>query len=199
MMSRKTSLQRKTNETEIRLEFALGSCSVKSQISTGIPFMDHILDAFARHGRFALELTCAGDLHVDAHHTMEDLGLALGQACKDALGDKRGITRFGAACIPLDEALARVVIDLSGRPHLGWRVQLPEWQAGGISARLYREFFQALVNTAGMTMHIDLLQGEENHHALEAIFKAFGKALRQAVDIDPSLENQIPSTKGSLD
>ena len=198
-MNRKVSLQRKTKETAINLELGLGPCSAKNSISTGIPFMDHMLDAFARHGRFAINIACTGDLHIDAHHTMEDMGLALGQACKEALGDKRGITRFGAACIPLDEALARVVIDLSGRPHLGWRVQLPEWQAGGISARLYREFFQAMVNTAGITMHVDLLQGEENHHALEAIFKAFGRALRQAVDFDQNLENQIPSTKGSLD
>ena len=198
-MSRKVSLERKTNETDIRLEFDLGPCSVKSQISTGVPFMDHMLDSFARHGRFSLDLSCAGDLHIDAHHTLEDLGLALGQACKNALGDKRGITRFGMACVPLDESLARVVIDLSGRPYLGWRAQMPESKAGGVSSRLYREFFQALVNTAGMTLHIDLLECEENHHGLEAIFKAFGKALRLAVDFDPSLDNQIPSTKGSLD
>ena len=197
-MDRKATIERKTNETDIHLEFGLEPCCVKNQIQSGVPFMDHMLDAFARHGRFSLKLTCTGDLEVDAHHTLEDLGLALGQACKAALGDKRGITRFGMACIPLDEALARVAIDLSGRPHLGWRVQLPEWQAGGVSSRLYHEFFQALVNTSGMTLHIDLLCCEENHHGLEAIFKAFGKALRQAVDPDPTLNDQVPSTKGVL-
>lgn len=197
-MNRTASIERKTNETDIRLEFGLEPYCGKNQLDSGVPFMDHMLDAFARHGRFSLHLTCKGDLEVDAHHTLEDLGLALGQACKVALGDKRGITRFGAAYVPLDEALARVVIDLSGRPYLAWRGQLPEWQAGGISARLYHEFFQALVNSSGMTLHIDLLFCEENHHGLEAIFKAFGKALRQAVNPDPTLNEQIPSTKGVL-
>jgi len=178
---------------------SLGLNAGQCTISTGVPFMDHMLDAFSRHGKFALSVQENGDLAVDAHHTLEDLGLALGQVLKQALGDKRGITRFGMATVPLDESLARVVIDLSGRPYLAWRAEFPEALAGGINIRLYREFFQALVNTSGMTLHVDLLACEEDHHGLEAIFKAFGRALHQAVSIDPESNNQVPSTKGILE
>ena len=158
-----------------------------------------MLDATFRHGRISLQLKAEGDLQIDPHHTMEDIGLALGQAMKVALGDKRGITRFADATVPLDEALARVVIDLSGRPHLSWRCDFPEAAAGGISHKLFHEFFQALVNTAGMTLHVDLIAGDENHHCLEAIFKAFGRALRNAVAIDNALQGETPSTKGVLE
>lgn len=198
-MQRQATLKRETRETSIEIALDLAVSTAESRIDTGIPFMDHMLAAFARHGKFTLQLTARGDLDIDAHHTMEDLGLALGQACKTALGDKRGITRFGAALIPLDEALARVVIDLSGRPCLAWRCAFPESRAGGIAVRLFREFFQAWVNASGTTLHVDLLSCEENHHGLEAIFKAFGRAFRQAVAPDPDGAGQIPSTKGVLE
>jgi len=198
-MDRLATIERKTKETEIFLSLGLDQCPEDNKIDSGVPFMDHMLDAFSRHGRFSLSVQVKGDLEVDDHHTLEDLGLALGQALKNALGNKRGITRFGMACVPLDETLARVVIDLSGRPHLSWRANFPETAVGGTSVRLYREFFQAMVNTSGMTLHVDLLACEENHHGMEAIFKSFGRALRQAVTIDPALNGEIPSTKGMLE
>ena len=195
---REASVSRETKETVISLKLNLDG-SGKTDIRTGVGFFDHMLDAMARHGHFSLKINATGDLEIDPHHTMEDIGLALGQAFKNALGDKRGITRFGSAAIPLDEALARVVIDLSGRPFLAWRCNFPEAMAGGISHRLFHEFFQALANTAGMTLHVDLLAGDENHHCLEAIFKAFGRAIRMAVAIDPALADELPSTKGVLE
>jgi len=198
MDNRKATLERNTKETQIRLALALDVKGQASDISTGLPFFDHMLNAFARHGHFALVLQVKGDLEVDAHHTMEDVGLALGQALKESLGDKRGITRFGSALVPLDESLARMVIDLSGRPFLGWRTAFPQETAGGVSVRMFHEFFQGLVNAAGMTLHADLLFCEENHHGLEAMFKAFGRALRQAVDFDPCVGDAVPSTKGIL-
>ncbi|NLZ63899.1 MAG: imidazoleglycerol-phosphate dehydratase HisB [Lentisphaerae bacterium] len=197
-MEKTVKITRKTKETSISVEFGLGPYCGENVIASGVPFFDHMLAAFARHGRFYLNLQCTGDLQVDAHHTMEDIGLALGQAGKNALGDKRGITRFGAAAVPLDESLARVVVDLSGRPYLAWRAIFPEDLVAGISCRLFREFFQAWVNTSGTTLHVDLLFCEENHHGLEAIFKSFGRALRQAVTPDPTLGEEIPSTKGIL-
>lgn len=198
-MERQAKLKRETRETCIEIELDLAVNTAENRISTGIPFMDHMLTAFAQHGKFALHIAAQGDLDIDAHHTMEDLGLALGQAGKTALGDKRGITRFGTALIPLDEALARVVIDLSGRPCLSWRCAFPESRAGGVAIRLFREFFQAWVNASGVTLHVDLISCEENHHGLEAIFKAFGRAYRQAVALDPDGAMQIPSTKGILE
>lgn len=198
-MQRNATIERNTKETQISLSLGLQLYSAENKISSGLPFMDHMLEAFARHGKFKLELSCQGDLQVDAHHTMEDLGLALGQACRQALGDKRGITRFGECTLPMDGSLARAVIDLSGRPCLVWKAELPEWQAGGISVSLFREFFQALVNSAAITLHIDLLRCDETHHGLEAVFKAFARALRMAVNPDPALEGQIPSTKGLLE
>ena len=197
-MKRKATITRDTRETQIRLALDLDGAPDGNKIATGVPFMDHMLDAAMRHGHFAFGVTAHGDLEIDAHHTLEDLGIAFGQALKEALGDKRGVTRFGAAAVPLDEALARVVLDLSGRPYLAWRCDFPEAQAGGLNVRLFHEFFQGLVNSAGMTLHVDLLAGDEDHHCLEAIFKAFGRALRQAAAIDPALAGAIPSTKGTL-
>ena len=195
-MDRQANIARKTAETDISVALNLDQ-RTDTAIATGIGFFDHMLTAFSRHGEFGLTLSCKGDLEVDAHHSMEDIGLALGAALKEALGDKRGITRFGFFLAPLDESLARVVIDLSGRPHLSWRCEFPETNAGGVSCRLHREFFQALVNTSGMTLHVDLLACEESHHGLEAIYKAFARALRVAVAKDGT-SNDIPSTKGVL-
>ncbi len=197
-MEKTVKVIRTTQETDIKVEFGLGPYWGENKISSGVFFFDHMLQAFARHGRFRLDLQCVGDLQIDAHHTLEDIGLAFGQACRDALGDKGGRTRFGAAAVPLDESLARVVIDLSGRPHLAWRASFPEDLVAGISCRLFREFFQAWVNRSGTTLHIDLWFCEENHHGLEAIFKSFGRALRQAVTLDSTLGEAIPSTKGTL-
>lgn len=195
---RQATVKRSTRETDIRLQLLLDGVSEEAEISSGIAFFDHMLQAFSCHGAFGLHLAATGDLAVDAHHSMEDIGLALGQTLKEALGDKRGITRFGSSLLPMDESLARVVLDLSGRPHLSWRVELPENMVGGVSARLFREFFQALVNTAGMTLHIDLLACEEPHHGMEAIFKAFGRALSQAVARKDGC-TAVLSTKGVLD
>ncbi len=193
---RRAKVCRTTKETDIALTLGLDGAG-RGGVRTGVPFMDHMLTAFAKHGHFTLDVKARGDLEIDAHHTLEDLGLVLGQALKEALGNKAGITRFGGACVPMDEALARVVLDLSGRPFLAWRVKLPPGQAGGVDGRLFREFFQALVNTAGITLHLDLEAGEEIHHCLEALFKAFGRALAQAVAADPRVAG-VPSTKGSL-
>ncbi len=195
MTMRKSEKKRTTAETSVRVSVNLDGKG-ESKIETGVGFFDHMLTAFACHGGFNLSLQVQGDLEVDAHHTMEDVGLALGQALKNALGDKRGITRFGSSYIPMDESLARVVMDLSGRPHLSWRVSLPEQTVGGVSARLFHEFFQSVANTAGLTLHVDLLACEENHHGLEAIFKAFGRALAQAVAVNGKA---VMSTKGVLE
>ena len=194
---RNATSERRTQETDITVELALDG-EGRAKVDTGLPFMDHMLTAFARHGRFDLTVAATGDLDVDAHHTMEDLGLVLGQAIADALGDKVAICRFGAALIPMDEALARVVVDLSGRPWLSYRFRPSAAVAGGIQVRLFREFFQALVGNARLTLHVDLLAGEEIHHSLEAVFKAFGRALRQATGLDPDGVG-VPSTKGLLD
>lgn len=195
-MERHARIERNTSETQIAVELDLDG-SKRLEIASGIGFFDHMLNAFGRHGNFGLSLSCKGDLWIDAHHSMEDTGLALGMALKAALGDKRGITRFGFFYAPLDESLARVVIDLSGRPHLSWRCEFPEAEAGGVSVRLHKEFFQALVNEAGMTLHVDLLACGESHHGLEAIYKAFGRALRMAVSAG-ARPDEIPSTKGVL-
>ncbi len=196
-MSRKASIQRNTSETRIRLDLELdgeGSCQSK----TGLPFVDHMLDLFARHGYFNLQVEAVGDLEVDAHHTMEDLGIVLGQAIRQAVGDKVGIRRYGAFLVPMDETLARTVVDLSGRPAMVYEAPLPVgYMLSGIDVRLFREFFQALVNNAGMNLHIDVLRGEDVHHMIEAIFKSFARALDQAIQADPR-ETGVPSTKGSL-
>lgn len=191
-------MKRTTRETDIRIELLLDGAAGEPEIQSGVPFFDHMLHAFSCHGGLGLRLVVKGDLEVDAHHTMEDVGLALGQTLKEALGDKRGITRFGASFVPMDESLARVVLDLSGRPHLSWRVSLPEANVGGVSGRLFREFFQALANSSGLTLHVDLLACEESHHGMEAIFKAFGRALAQAVARKTG-STAVPSTKGVLE
>lgn len=197
-MSRTATINRKTKETAIDIQLDLDGAPAENVISTGLPFFDHMLNAMAKHGNFALKLQAVGDLEIDPHHTIEDTGLALGQAFNQALSDKRGISRFAEATVPLDEALARAVVDLSGRPHLSWRCQFPEASAGGISRQLFHEFFQAFVNTAAVTVHIDLIAGDENHHCIEAIFKAFGRSMRSAAAIDPALAGALPSTKGVL-
>jgi imidazoleglycerol-phosphate dehydratase len=194
---RSATVTRKTRETEIHLTLSLDG-SGKSAIATGIPFMDHMLELFSRHGLFDLEVAAKGDLDVDAHHTMEDLGLVLGQALREALGDKTGIRRYGWCALPMDEALALVSLDLSGRPCLVYAVPAPAVRVKDIDTRLFQEFFQALVNQAGMTLHLRLLSGEEVHHVIEAVFKGFAKALDQAVSADPRTVGTIPSTKGIL-
>ena len=195
-MGRRSEIERVTSETQVSVTLDLDERS-GVKVETGIGFFNHMLNALARHGGLGLSLTCKGDLWIDAHHSMEDTGLALGQALREALGDKRGISRFGFFYAPLDESLARTVIDLSGRPHLSWRCAFPEAEAGGVSVRLHHEFFQALANAAGMTLHVDLLSCEESHHGLEAIYKSFGRALRQAVSLT-GVAGEIPSTKGTL-
>ncbi len=193
---RSADVKRKTRETDNCLALGLDG-SGATKVDTGLPFVDHMLQAMAKHGYFDLNLIARGDLEVDAHHTIEDLGLTLGQAIKEAVGDKRGIRRYGSAHVPLDEALARVVIDLSGRPFLAYNVRCDDRMVGGFNARLFREFFQALVNAGGITLHIDLLAGEEIHHIFEAVFKAFGRALDEATTLDLRCTG-IPSTKGAL-
>ncbi len=196
-LPRRAHIERKTLETQIRVALNLdgGGCS---RFQTGVPFLEHMLDQVARHGLIDLEIEAQGDLAIDAHHTVEDIGISLGQALAQALGDKRGIARYGHAYVPLDEALSRVVIDLSGRPGLIYNVNFVRAQIGTFEVDLFREFFQGLVNHAGMTLHIDNLRGCNAHHQAETVFKAFGRALRAAVDLDPRLADQVPSTKGTL-
>lgn len=196
-MQRQSDAKRATRETDIRVQLSLDGVG-ESSVETGLPFLDHMLCAFARHGHVELTVTAKGDLEVDAHHTMEDLGLVLGRAIREAVGDKAGISRFGAALLPMDDALARVVVDLSGRPYLGYRLHVQSDLVGNIPVRLFREFFQALVNEAGLNLHVDLLAGEEEHHIFEAVFKAFGRALDQAFQLDPRCTG-VPSTKGVLE
>ena len=194
---RQASVNRETRETQIKLTFTVDG-SGKSNIHTGIGFLDHMLELFAKHGFFDLEIEEKGDLHVDYHHSMEDLGLALGTAIAQALGDKAGIRRYGSCLLPMDEALAEVALDLSGRPYLVYNAEMPAAQVGDIDVRLFHEFFQALCVKAGLNMHIRLLAAGETHHALEAVFKAFAKALDMAVSFDPRVKGVL-STKGVLD
>ena len=194
--TRKANVKRKTRETYNCLALGLDGTGA-AKVDTGLPFLDHMLQAMAKHGYFDLNIITKGDLEIDAHHTIEDLGLTLGQAISEAVGDKCGIRRYGSAHVPLDEALARVVIDLSGRPHLSYNVGFDDRQVGGFDARLFHEFFQALANAGGITLHIDLLAGEEIHHIFEAVFKAFGRALDEATSFDLRCTG-IPSTKGAL-
>jgi len=196
-MTRSASVSRNTNETKIEVSINLdGQGSVK--LNTGIGFLDHMLDQVARHGMFDLEVTAKGDLHIDAHHTVEDVGIVLGQAFNKAIGDKKGITRYGSAIIPLDEALSRVVLDISGRPGLEFDVEFKRAAIGEFDVDLIHEFFQGFVNHANITMHIDNLKGDNAHHQAETIYKAFGRALKMAVCIDPKISGITPSTKGSL-
>jgi imidazoleglycerol-phosphate dehydratase len=194
---RKRTLERKTGETDISLTVDLdGSGSVRAR--TGVPFLDHMLDALGRHGRFDIDLSCTGDAAMDPHHTVEDVGIALGTAIRDAIGDKRGIARFSHAYAPLDEALARVVVDVSGRPYLEFNAPMPESVIGAdFAASLVEEFWRALVMNAGLTCHIDLLRARNSHHAAEAIFKAGALALRGATRLTGNPDS-VPSTKGIL-
>ena len=194
---RQAEISRNTLETRITVRVNLDG-SGRGKFATGVPFLDHMLDQVARHGMIDLEVEAHGDLHIDAHHTVEDIGITLGQALSKALGDKAGLRRYGHAYVPLDEALSRVVIDLSGRPGLVFGVEFVRAMIGAFDVDLVREFFQGLVNHANMTLHIDSLRGENAHHQAETIFKAFGRALRMAVEADERAAGCIPSTKGSL-
>ena len=195
-MARQAQVTRNTNETQISVSINLYG-SGKSSLATGVPFLDHMLDQIARHGVFDLEVTAKGDLHIDAHHTVEDIGITLGQAFAKAVGDKKGVRRYGHAYVPLDEALSRVVVDLSGRPYLAWQANIPHVMLGSFPAELGEEFFRALSNSTQMNLHAIVHHGSNTHHQLEAVFKAAGRALRMACEIDPRAPG-IPSTKGVL-
>jgi imidazoleglycerol-phosphate dehydratase len=188
---------RNTNETQIRIAINLDG-SGKQNLNTGVPFLDHMLDQIARHGLIDLDVEASGDLHIDAHHTVEDVGITLGQAVAKAVGDKKGLRRYGHAYVPLDEALSRVVVDFSGRPGLEFHVPFTRSMIGGFDVDLTREFFQGFVNHALVTLHIDNLRGANAHHQCETVFKAFGRALRMASELDARAAGTIPSTKGSL-
>ena len=197
MSERSANVSRDTLETQIKVSLNLdGSGNVR--FDTGIPFLEHMLEQIARHGAFDLEISASGDLHIDDHHTVEDIGITLGQAFKQALGDKKGIMRYGHAYVPLDEALSRVVIDFSGRPGIEYRVEFKRPRIGQFDVDLFHEFFQGFVNHAPATLHIDNLAGHNAHHVAETIFKAFGRALRFAVAPDERMLGVVPSTKGSL-
>lgn len=196
-MTRTATVQRDTKETQIKVAVDLDGTG-KCTLSTGIGFFDHMLEQIARHGLVDLEIDAKGDLHIDGHHTVEDVGITLGQAVAKALGDKRGLVRYGHAYVPLDEALSRVVIDFSGRPGLVMNVDWKAGMIGGFDVQLAYEFFQGFANHAGVTLHIDNLRGHNAHHQCETIFKAFARALRMAAAIDPRAADSIPSTKGTL-
>jgi imidazoleglycerol-phosphate dehydratase len=195
--SRCADVSRQTAETRIRVVANLDGTG-QSKLSTGIGFFDHMLDQIARHGLIDLDIQVEGDLHIDGHHTVEDVGITLGQAFAQAVGDKKGIRRYGHAYVPLDEALSRVVVDFSGRPGLHMHVPFTAGMIGGFDTQLAFEFFQGFVNHAGVTLHIDNLKGVNAHHQCETVFKAFARALRAALEVDPRMGNVIPSTKGSL-
>jgi len=197
MPGRRASVERNTLETQIMLAVNLDGQG-RGQFKTGVPFLEHMLDQIARHGMIDIEVQAVGDLHIDAHHTVEDVGIAFGQAVSRALGDKKGIRRYGHAYVPLDEALSRVVIDFSGRPGLEYHVSYPRARVGDFDVDLIHEFFQGFINHAQATVHIDNLRGKNAHHIAETIFKAFGRALRMAVEMDPRMTGVLPSTKGSL-
>jgi len=197
MSARTATVSRATLETRIQLSLDLDGTGT-ARLATAVPFLEHMLDQIARHGMIDLEIHAEGDLPVDAHHTVEDIGITLGQALRQALGDRTGIRRYGHAYIPLDEALSRVVIDFSGRPGLEYHVDFPRARIGEFDVDLIREFFQGLVNHAQATLHIDNLRGRNAHHIAETVFKAFGRALRLAVEHDPRMQGITPSTKGSL-
>ncbi len=194
---RQVEISRNTLETQVTVRLNLDGTG-QGRFATGVPFLDHMLDQIARHGLVDLDIEARGDLHIDAHHTVEDIGITLGQALARALGDKKGLTRYGHAYVPLDEALSRVVVDLSGRPGLCMEVEFTRARLGDLDTQLIPEFFQGLVNHAGMTLHIDNLKGKNAHHQAETIFKAFGRALRMAVTPDARMAGAMPSTKGVL-
>lgn len=194
---RSTKVSRNTLETQINIELNLDG-NGKSKFDTGLPFLDHMLDQIARHGLLDLNILAKGDLHIDAHHTVEDIGITLGQAFNQAVGDKKGLRRYGHSYIPLDEALSRVVVDISGRPGLVFNCEFVRGNVGGFDVDLIKEFFQGFVNHALLTVHVDNLAGDNAHHQAETIFKAFGRALRMAVELDPRMSGVMPSTKGTL-
>jgi imidazoleglycerol-phosphate dehydratase len=196
-MARTAEVVRDTNETQIRVAINIDGTG-QQKLNTGVPFLDHMLDQIARHGLIDLDISAKGDLHIDAHHTVEDVGITLGQAFAQAMGDKKGIRRYGHAYVPLDEALSRVVIDFSGRPGLEFHVPFKRSMIGSFDVDLTHEFFQGFVNHALVTLHIDNLRGENAHHQCETVFKAFGRALRMAAELDSRAAGTIPSTKGSL-
>ena len=196
-MSRTASLHRKTNETDIQLSLNLDG-NGQVEVSTGVGFLDHMLDLLGRHANIDLSVEAKGDLHIDFHHTTEDIGIVLGQALKEALGDKAGIHRYGSFYLPMDEALSRVVIDLSNRPFLVWKTDFPNPKIGEMDTELFREFFQAFASAAGATLHVETLYGVNSHHIAESCFKGLGRALREAIAVDPAIEGRVPSTKGAL-
>lgn len=198
MKNRTATITRRTKETDINLSIGLDGTG-KADISTGVAFFDHMLEQLAKHGLFDLSVSAKGDLEIDAHHTVEDTGIALGQAIKQALGDKTGIRRYGHSYVPMDEALSRVALDLSNRPYLIWKVQFTIDRLGEqMETELFQEFFNAVAQAAGITLHVENLYAENNHHRIESVFKAFAKALRMATEHDPRAEGQLPSTKGAL-
>ena len=195
-MSRKAVVERITKETQIKMALDIDGTG-EAKVCTSVPFLDHMLNLFARHGLFDLEVEARGDIDIDFHHTVEDIGIVLGSACKEALGEKRGIRRYGQATVPMDETLASVAIDLSGRPYLVYNVRLPKVKIGDFDVELAREFFQALVNNLGANIHVNVMYGDNVHHVLEACFKALARALDQATQVDPRIEG-VMSTKGKL-
>lgn len=197
MAERKATVSRDTLETQIKVSINLDGTG-ESRFETGVPFLDHMMDQIARHGLIDLDIEAKGDLHIDAHHTVEDIGITLGQAFTQAVGDKKGIARYGHAYVPLDEALSRVVIDFSGRPGLEWHVPFTRGSVGGFDVDLFIEFFQGFINHANVTLHVDNLRGKNTHHQAETVFKAFGRALRMALAADERMAGIMPSTKGSL-
>ena len=194
---RKSTVKRKTKETTIEVEIQLDG-SGKSEISTGIGFLDHMLDQLSKHSLIDIKLRAKGDLHVDYHHTTEDSAIALGEAFDKAVGDKKGITRFGQALSAMDETLSRIVVDCSNRPHLAWRVKIPKPKVGEMDTELFKEWFQAFSQTAGITLHIENLYGENSHHIVESCFKGLARSLREAIRVDDKRADEIPSTKGTL-
>lgn len=197
MTQRQASVERNTLETQIQVSVNLDGTGV-CKLDTGVPFLEHMLDQVARHGLIDLEIKAKGDLHIDAHHTVEDIGITLGQAVLKAIGDKKGIVRYGHAYVPLDEALSRVVIDFSGRPGMEYNVKFERSSIGDFDVDLFHEFFQGFINHANVTLHIDNLSGDNAHHIAETMFKAFGRAVRMAIAADPRMQGVMPSTKGSL-
>jgi len=197
MAERKATVTRDTLETQIQVSIDLDG-SGTANFDTGVPFFDHMMDQVARHGMMDIDIKAKGDLHIDAHHTIEDIGICVGQAFASALGDKQGIRRYGHAYVPLDEALARVVIDLSGRPGIEFHVDFPRARIGEFDVDLFHEFFAAFCSHAKVTLHVDSLRGKNAHHVAETVFKAFGRALRMALEADPQMAGQLPSTKGKL-
>lgn len=194
---RAANVTRETKETQISVSVALDGTG-QYDISTGVGFFDHMLEQLARHSLIDITLRAKGDLHIDAHHTVEDCGIALGQAVARSLGDRRGIRRYGAALLPMDEALTRVALDISGRPYLVWRVAFPAAKIGEMDTELFREFFQAFAQNAGITLHVENFYGGNAHHIAESGFKALARALREAIEVDPRAADKIPSTKGQL-